>query len=123
MNVSTHVGALRELRDDPDVYGIPEHKEAVDAAIFALTDVASLRLQLEKASQDHVAVLRMLVRRATLMDHFRAWRRKGHWLHKAHRELLIAGEPRYTLTDLGKAYRAVMQQGAKLNGEVKAGEE
>jgi len=32
-------------------------------------------------------------------------------------------EPRYTLTDLGNAYRAAMQSGAKLNGEVKAGED
>lgn len=38
---------------------------------------------------DYYAVLRMLVRRATLLDRVRAWRLKGHWLNHARRELLI----------------------------------
>lgn len=38
---------------------------------------------------DYYAVLRMLVRRATLLDNIRAWRYGGFWLNEARRELLI----------------------------------
>lgn len=38
---------------------------------------------------DYLAILRMLVRRATWLDKWRAKRRPGHWLNRAKRELLI----------------------------------
>lgn len=38
---------------------------------------------------EFIAVLRMLVRRATWFDQWRAWRIKGHWLNAARRELLV----------------------------------
>jgi hypothetical protein len=44
--------------------------------------------EIEQLRRDKAAILRMLVARATLMDRWRAWRKKGHWLHKARRELL-----------------------------------
>lgn len=34
----------------------------------------------------------------------------------------LADTTRWSVTDLGNAYRTAMQSGAKLNGEVKAGE-
>lgn len=37
----------------------------------------------------YLAVLSMLVRRATFLDKWRARRRPGHWLNQAKRELLI----------------------------------
>jgi hypothetical protein len=39
--------------------------------------------------RDYIAVLRMLLRRATWMDKFRARHRPGHWLHEVRRTLLI----------------------------------
>lgn len=43
---------------------------------------------------EFLAVLRMLARRATLLDRWRAWRNPGHWLHEARRELKgIQGPP------------------------------
>jgi len=54
-----------------------------------------------------------------LTDFFR-----GAWVHAddldAAIDAAMAAEPRYTLTDLGEAYRRAM--GSKLNGAVKAGE-
>jgi hypothetical protein len=35
----------------------------------------------------------------------------------------LHGDPRFTLTDLGNAYRSAMKRKAKLGGAVKAGEE
>lgn len=42
---------------------------------------------------DYVALLRMLIARATFRDHWFSAMRPGHWLHKARREVLIYGGP------------------------------
>lgn len=41
------------------------------------------------SKQEFLAILSILVKRATLMDRWRAYRRPGHWLNSARRELLI----------------------------------
>lgn len=41
-----------------------------------------------KTDQEFYAIMRMLVRRATLLDRWRAARNPGHWLNQARRELL-----------------------------------
>lgn len=43
--------------------------------------------------QEYLAILRMLVRRATLRDKWRARKLPGHWLNRARREILIHGGP------------------------------
>lgn len=43
----------------------------------------------------HHAALRMLLRRASLLDRWRAMRNPGHWIHKARRDLAGAPQPRF----------------------------
>lgn len=38
---------------------------------------------------EFMAVLRMLVRRATIYDRWLARRRRGHWLNQARRQILV----------------------------------
>lgn len=38
----------------------------------------------------YLAILRMLVRRATILDRWRAARKKGHWLNWARHEIAIS---------------------------------
>jgi hypothetical protein len=40
-------------------------------------------------TSEYIAVLRMLIRRATWLDKWRARKRPGHWLNGAKRELII----------------------------------